>query len=246
PYNDSDALERVLRKDGHEIACFIVEPVPANMGVVLPNKGYLERVRTLTKRYGILLIFDEVITGFRLAFGGAQERFGVHADLTCLGKILGGGLPIGAFGGARKIMDVLAPSGSVYQAGTLSGNPIATSAGIATLKQLRNKSFYRRLNQKSDRFYFALEREIKRGSLPAAFNHIGSCFTLFFTKGPVTDYASAKRSDTKHYARFFKKLLAAGVYFAPSQFEANFISAAHAESNLNRAGKIISKLLHMR
>ncbi len=243
PYNDTEALERLLKKEAREIACFIVEPVPANMGVVLPKQGYLKKIRELTKKHGVMLIFDEVISGFRLAFGGAQERFGVRADLTCLGKILGGGLPIGAFGGRKKFMDHLAPEGNVYQAGTLSGNPIATSAGIETLKQLRHPGFYRKLETKSRRFYEILDSEITKHSLPVRLNRMGSCFTLFFTSAPVVDFKSAKRSDIKYFARYFHALLAQGIYIAPSQFEANFISAAHEDSDLTQAGKIISKIL---
>ncbi len=245
PYNDPEALERVFKKHSNEIACFILEPVPANMGVVLPRKGYLEKVRALTKRYGVILIFDEVITGFRIAFGGAQEKFGVSADLTCLGKILGGGLPIGAFGGQRKLMDHLAPEGQVYQAGTLSGNPIATAAGIATLKRLRRPHFYKELNSKSKYFYEFLNSEIKKYSLHVQLNRIGSCFTLFFVKNPVTDFRTAKHSNVKRFAQYFHKLLAAGIYTAPSQFEANFISAAHKTSDLKEAGKIILKTIRM-
>ena len=245
PYNDSDALEKLLKKHAHEIACFILEPVPANMGVVLPQKGYLEKVRVLTKRYGVILIFDEVITGFRIAFGGAQEKFGVHSDLTCLGKILGGGLPIGAFGGRKKLMDRLAPVGDVYQAGTLSGNPIATASGIATLKQLRVRNFYKKLDSKSEYFYEFLDSEIKKHLLPVTLNRIGSCFTLFFSRIPVTDFRTAKYSNVKQYAEYFHKLLTAGIYTAPSQFEANFVSAVHKSSDLKRVGKIISKTIRM-
>lgn len=245
PYNDVQALERVLLRHGPDIACFILEPVPANMGVVLPKPNYLREVRALTKKYGVILIFDEVITGFRIAFGGAQEYFEVRGDLTCLGKVLGGGLPIGAFGGPQRFMDHLAPEGYVYQAGTLSGNPLATRAGIETLTKLRMKGFYKKLNSKSNWFYEMLDAVIRKHSVPTMLNRIGSCFTLFFTPGPVTDFRSAKRSDTKRYAAYFQKLLAEGIYTAPSQFEANFISAAHSRKDLTSAGKIISKYLRM-
>ncbi|MBI4000124.1 MAG: glutamate-1-semialdehyde 2,1-aminomutase [Candidatus Omnitrophica bacterium] len=245
PYNDVEALERLLKKHAREIACFILEPVPANMGVVLPNKNYLKQIRALTKRYGVLLIFDEVITGFRIAFGGTQERFGVQADLTCLGKILGGGLPIGAFGGRKELMNHLAPEGDVYQAGTLSGNPIATRAGLETLNQLRRPHFYQDLESKSNRFCEFLDSEIEKYSLPVKLNRIGSCFTLFFTSTPVTDFASAKRSNVKRFARYFHRLLSQGIYVAPSQFEANFISMAHKNSDLIQTGKMISKILRM-
>ncbi len=243
PYNDVEALEETLNKFGSEIACFILEPVPANMGVVLPKPNYLAKVRELTKKFGIILIFDEVISGFRLAFGGAQEVYGIEADLTCLGKILGGGLPIGAFGGRKIFMDELAPEGKVYQAGTLSGNPIATSAGIATLKQLKSKKVYAPLQKKADDLCESIEAEITEKNFPITLNRIGSCFTIFFTKGPVNDFASASRSDTKKYAEFFHALLSKGVYTAPSQFEANFISTVHQTSNLKTARKVILETL---
>ncbi len=244
PYNDIGALERLFRKEGRRVACFILEPVPANMGVVLPAKDYLEKVRALTKKYGVLLIFDEVITGFRIAFGGAQEMYGVRPDLTCLGKVLGGGLPIGAFGGRRDLLNHLAPDGEVYQAGTLAGNPLATAAGMETLKRLQNKKVYRALGRKSERFFRVLETRIRKKSLPVTLNRIGSCFTLFFTKGPVNDFKSAERADTKKYARFFHALLRRGIYFAPSQFEANFISTAHSPSNLKQAAVTIARTLN--
>ena len=237
PYNNLEILEDTFNKFATEIACFILEPVPANMGVILPKPNYLKRVRELTQKYGVILIFDEVITGFRLAFGGAQEMFGVEADMTCLGKIVGGGLPIGAFGGKRIFMDELAPEGKVYQAGTLSGNPIATSAGIATLKQLKSKKVYGLLKKKADFLCEPIELEIKKRGLPLVLNRIGSCFTLFFTKGPVNDFESANQSDTRKYAKYFHTLLSKGVYTAPSQFEANFISAVHQISHLKSAQK---------
>ncbi len=245
PFNDVGILEQTLKKFGTEIACFILEPVPANMGVVLPKPDYLTKVRQLTKKYGVILIFDEVITGFRLAFGGAQELYGIKADLTCLGKIVGGGLPIGAFGGRSIFMDELAPEGKVYQAGTLSGNPIATSAGIATLKRLKNKKVYAELRKKMDYLCAPLESEIKKRGLPLTLNRIGSCFTIFFTKGPVTDFASANRSDTKKYAKYFHALLSKCVYTAPSQFETNFISTAHPISHLKNVRKVILAILNV-
>ncbi|OGX04212.1 MAG: glutamate-1-semialdehyde-2,1-aminomutase [Omnitrophica bacterium RIFCSPLOWO2_12_FULL_50_11] len=243
PYNDAQALEGVLKKYGGDAACFLLEPIPANMGVILPKLGYLKEIRSLTKRYGVLLIFDEVISGFRAALGGAQELYGVQADLTCLGKVLGGGLPIGAFGGRGEIMDHLAPKGKVYQAGTLSGNPLATAAGIATLTRLRNRGFYRLLESKSDRLYSLWGSAIRKDSLRVTLNRVGSCFTIFFTPQAVTDYASAQRSDVKRYGRFFRRLLASGIYPAPSQFEANFVSAAHQRDDLEKAGEVILKVL---
>lgn len=243
PYNDSQALEQVLKKYGVQTACFVLEPIPANMGVIVPKPHYLKDVRALTKRYGVLLIFDEAISGFRVAFGGAQELYGVQADLTCLGKILGGGLPIGAFGGRSEIMDHLAPKGKVYQAGTLSGNPVATAAGIATLSRLKTPGFYRSLEFKCERFYSTLASAIRKHSLPVALNRVGSAFTIFLTPNAVTDYVSAQRSDVKRYARFFRRLLASGVYLAPSQFEANFISAVHQHADLEKAAQTILKVL---
>lgn len=240
PYNNIEALEAVLKKSGKQIAAFIVEPVPANMGVILPRPGYLEEVRRLTKKYGVLLIFDEVITGFRIAFGGAQEYFGVKADLTCLGKIVGGGLPIGVFGGRSDIMGKISPDGPVYQAGTLSGNPLATAAGIATLSELKKEGFYRKLNIKSLEFFAGLDDLFEQGNYPVTLNRIGSMFTIFCTPNRVTDYQSAKTASPECYAQFFRSLLAKGIYFAPSQFEANFISAAMSHENLRKAASIIS------
>ncbi len=245
PYNDVEILEATLNQFGSEIACFILEPVPANMGVILPSPNYLKKVRELTKKFGIILIFDEVISGFRLAFGGAQEMYGIEADLTCLGKIVGGGLPIGAFGGRSVFMDALAPEGNVYQAGTLSGNPVATSAGIAALKQLKAKKIYAQLQSKTDVLCNVLESEIKKNNFPITLNQIGSCFTIFFTKGPVENFTSANRSDVKKYAQYFHALLSAGIYMAPSQFEANFISTTHEVSHLRNVAQHILKTLRM-
>lgn len=243
PFNDPDRLTEIFRKEGKNIAAFILEPVPANMGVVLPELGYLELARKLTRQYGVLLIFDEVITGFRIAFGGAQEKFSVGADLTCLGKILGGGLPIAAFGGKKEFMDELAPGGGVYQAGTLSGNPLATMAGIWMIKSLARKSFYSNLDKRSQKFYQEIKARIRRCHWPVQLNTLGSMFTLFFTKNPVTGYRSAKTSDTTRFARFFHGVLKEGIYLAPSQFEANFISGAHSGRNLHRTAEIFESVL---
>lgn len=244
PFNDPETLEKTIEKNGPQTACLIVEPIPANMGVALPKASFFKRMRALTRKHRIILIFDEVITGFRLAFGGAQEWFSIEADLTCLGKILGGGFPMGAFGGKEEIMNHLAPLGGVYQAGTLSGNPVAVTAGIETLKQLRNRSFYGTLQNKCDYFYSVLQAELKKHSYPVTLNHAGSLFTLFFSPQAVTDFKSAKRSNTDLYGRFFHGLLKSGIYFAPSQFEANFISRAHSVLDLTNAVKIISKTLN--
>ncbi len=228
PYNDADAVEQAFHLRGREIAAVIVEPVAGNMGVVPPAPGYLEALREITQRHGALLIFDEVMTGFRVAFGGAQERYGIRPDLTTLGKVIGGGLPVGAYGGRRDIMSRVAPAGPIYQAGTLSGNPLAVAAGLAMLRHLKAHP----------EIYSGLERHAAElcAAVPAGVtvNRVGSMFTLFFTAEPVTDYASAKRSDTDRFGRFYRSMLERGVYLAPSQFEAAFVSAAHTEEEIRR------------
>jgi len=243
PFNDFTALDRVFKREGKNLAAFILEPVPANMGVVLPKPGYLERIRSLTKQFGTLLIFDEVITGFRLAFGGAQEKFRIEADLTCLGKILGGGLPLAAFGGKAKWTDALAPTGGVYQAGTLSGNPLATAASLWMLKSLSREKIYRELDRKAGHFFSEIENRIEHYRWPVQLNSIGSMFTLFFTPKAVIDFRSAKRSNTRSYAKFFHGLLRQGIYLAPSQFEANFLSSGHRPSELARTVRIFERVL---
>ncbi|MCX8053489.1 MAG: aminotransferase class III-fold pyridoxal phosphate-dependent enzyme, partial [Armatimonadetes bacterium] len=205
-----------------------------NMGVVPPAEGFLEGLRDLCSKHGAVLIFDEVITGFRVAYGGAQELYGVKPDMTCLGKIIGGGLPVGAYGGKKEIMEQVAPLGPVYQAGTLSGNPLAVSAGIATLKLLSQPGFYDELELKSCTLADGLIREAERVGIAVRSNRVGSMMTLFFTSEPVTNYASAKRSNTALYARFFNEMLNRGVYFAPSQFEAAFVSAAHSDEDIKQ------------
>lgn len=227
PFNNLTAVEKTLKKHSRKIAALIVEPIPGNMGVVLPKHGYLEGLRRLTEKYGIVLIFDEVISGFRAAYGGAQELFGIMADLTCLGKIIGGGFPAAAFGGRADIMDCLAPLGGVYQAGTLSGNPIAVTAGIVTLKSLRDKKIYKELEKKGER----LEEGLKTNF---CINRVGSLMTLFFTEEEVVDFQSAKRSDLSGFAKFFRGMLKRGIYLPPSQFEAWFISAAHSIADIDR------------
>jgi glutamate-1-semialdehyde 2,1-aminomutase len=225
-YNDIEAVEQAFQAYPDEIAATIVEPVAANMGLVLPLPDFLEKLRELCTRYGALLIFDEVITGFRVALGGMQERTGVLPDLTCLGKIIGGGLPVGAYGGRREIMQMVAPSGPVYQAGTLSGNPLAMAAGIATLSELRKSGVYEELERKGQRLNEGIERTLHETGHPVQMVRLGALFCLFFTLQPVIDYASAKTADTSAYARFFWKLIQQGVYFPPSQFESCFISLA--------------------
>ena len=235
PFNDLAAVKALFDARGGDIAAVIVEPVAGNMGVVPPAPGFLAGLRDLCTRHGALLILDEVITGFRVAPGGAQALYGVRADLTCLGKIIGGGLPVGAYGGRRDLMERVAPLGGVYQAGTLSGNPLAVSAGLATLRALGDPAVYARL----EALGAALERGIRAAAaaagVPVTVNRVGSMLTTFFTEGPVTDYASARRSDTARYARYFHAMLERGVFLAPSQFEAAFVSLAHDEADIAAA-----------
>ncbi|MGA2155799.1 MAG: glutamate-1-semialdehyde 2,1-aminomutase [Bryobacteraceae bacterium] len=228
PYNSPSAVEEAFGAHGERIAAVIVEPVVGNMGVVPPAAGFLEALRELTSRHGALLIFDEVMTGFRVAFGGAQQRYRIRPDLTTLGKVIGGGLPVGAYGGRKDIMEHVAPVGPVYQAGTLSGNPLAVAAGLAMLRHLkRHPEVYDRLETRAAALC---------ASAPAGItvNRVGSMFTFFFTDGPVTDYESAKRSDTARFGRFFRAMLERGVYLPPSQFEAAFVSAAHTEEDIRQ------------
>ncbi len=238
PFNDLPAAETAIASHGEDLACVIVEAVPANMGVVLPEPGFLQNLRRLTSERGILLIIDEVITGFRLAYGGYQDVVGVRPDLTCLGKIIGGGLPVGAFGGRRDIMEMLAPQGPVYQAGTLSGNPVAMAAGLATLKILKaSASGYRDLEQTTARLSEEMEGQCKRLGIPVCVSRIGSMFTAFFTDGKVRDFTSALASDTARFARFFRRMLQEGIYLAPSQFEAAFVSLVHSDQDLARTAE---------
>jgi glutamate-1-semialdehyde 2,1-aminomutase len=238
PYNDLAAVERLMSARGQEVAAVIVEPVAGNMGVVAPAPGFLQGLRALCDRHGSLLIFDEVITGFRVAYGGAQALYGVRPDLTCLGKIIGGGLPVGAYGGARSIMERVAPLGGVYQAGTLSGNPLAVAAGLATLRALASPEVYRRLDESGARLEAGLVDGAKAAGLPLAVNRVGSMLTAFFTDAPVTDFASAKRSDAARYGRFFHAMLDGGVFLAASQFEAAFVGLAHSASDLGEAARV--------
>jgi glutamate-1-semialdehyde 2,1-aminomutase len=235
PYNDIGAVERVLERHGKDLAAIIVEPVAGNMGCVAPRAGYLTALRELTRDAGALLVFDEVITGFRLGLGGAQALFGVMPDLTCLGKIIGGGLPVGAYGGRVDIMDYVAPSGPVYQAGTLSGNPLAMAAGCATLDALARPGTYERLEALGARLEDGLRSARLEGDVKATVNRVGSMVTLFFTPGPVTDFESAKRSDVALFARFFHALLEMGIYFPPGQYEAAFVSLVHTDSDVDAA-----------
>jgi glutamate-1-semialdehyde 2,1-aminomutase len=232
-YNDIAAVAEALEAHPRQIAAVIVEPVAGNMGVIPPATGFLEHLRELTREHGTLLIFDEVITGFRVAAGGAQERFRIQADLTCLGKIVGGGLPVGAYGGRAEIMQMVSPLGPVYQAGTLSGNPLAMAAGLATLQLLGETGVYEHLERLSARLVDGVAEAAAAAGVAYTANRVGSMFTGFFCDQVVTDYASAKRSDTRRYARFFHAMLDRGVYLAPSQFEAGFVSLAHTEADID-------------
>ena len=234
PYNDVAAVETLFDLHRDKIAAIIVEPVAANMGVVAPKTGFLAALREIASRNGALLIFDEVITGFRLCYGGAQTIFGVTPDLTTLGKIIGGGLPVAAYGGRRDLMDRVAPLGPVYQAGTLSGNPLAMSAGIASLDLLASPGFYEALEARSKRLGDGIAAAIRETGAPANAIRVGSLLTLFFSREPITDYAAAKKCDTKRFAIFFRAMLERGIFLAPSQFEALFVSSAHTEEDVDR------------
>ncbi len=241
-YNDTDSVGKLMEEYGDQVAAVIVEPVAANMGVVLPKAGFLEYLREITTRYGALLIFDEVITGFRLGFGGAQEYFGIVPDLTTLGKIVGGGMPMAAYGGRTDIMDMVSPVGPVYQAGTLSGNPIATTAGIVTLEILKeHPEYYEDIEQKARRLARAFKNRAEKWGEGIWVNQIGSLLSAFFTTGPVEDYDSATASDTKAYAAYFGAMLEQGVYVAPSQFEAMFGPAAHTEEEIEETCRVIEE-----
>ncbi len=243
PFNDQEAVERLMSARGREVAVIVVEPVAGNMGVVPPAPGFLEGLRRLCDGHGALLLFDEVITGFRVAYGGAQARYGVRPDLTCLGKIIGGGLPVGAYGGPRDIMERVAPLGGVYQAGTLSGNPLAVAAGLATLRALADPAAYARLERSGAALEAGLVDGARAAGVPLTVNRVGSMLTAFFTGGAVTDYASAKRSDTDRYARFFHAMLARGVFLAASQFESAFVSLAHSDQDLEGASRAAREAL---
>jgi glutamate-1-semialdehyde 2,1-aminomutase len=235
PYNDTDALEEAFKKFKHQIACVIIEPVVGNMGCVPPARGYLEAVRAVTSNDGALLIFDEVMTGFRLAFGGAQELYAIKPDLTTMGKIIGGGLPVGAYGGPTEIMDLVAPLGPMYQAGTLSGNPLAMAAGYAQLRYLKeHKEIYAKLDKLSGELVAGVAAAAKAAAVPMTTNRVGSMFTWFFTPGPVTDWDSASKSDTEAFGRFFRNMLDSGIYLPPSQYEAAFLGAAHTEDDVKK------------
>lgn len=232
PYNDSAALTRMIEKDWREIACVIVEPVVGNIGCVLPRPGFLETLRAVTKKHGIVLIFDEVMTGFRVSFGGAQKHYGIRPDMTCLGKVIGGGLPVGAYGGRKDMMALVSPEGPVYQAGTLSGNPLAMTAGIETIKELSKPGTYQKIEQKSAMLESGLRDASKRAGVPTRFYRAGSMFCTYFTDTDVFDYPTAKKADARKFGRFFAEMLQQGINIAPSQFEAGFMSLAHTEKDI--------------
>jgi len=242
-YNDLDAFKDVASREGEQIACIIVEPVAGNMGCVPPEPGFLEGLRQVCDQYGIILIFDEVMTGFRVAYGGAQQRYKVKPDLTCLGKVIGGGLPVGAFGGRREIMEKVAPIGPIYQAGTLSGNPLAMTAGIETLKLLSKPGVYKTLEKISADLEQGLRAAAAEAGVPVTFNRVGSMFTGFFTDQKVKDFASAKTSDTTRFGKYFLSMLKNGVNLAPSQFEAAFVSLAHSRADIGKTIEAARKSL---
>ena len=246
PFNDKGAIERVMDEKGDKIACVIVEPVGGNMGMVSPAEGFLEILRRLTQKHGAVLIFDEVMTGFRVAYGGAQSRYGITPDLTCFGKVIGGGLPVGAYGGNRDIMSQIAPQGTVYQAGTLSGNPIAMTAGIATLEQLNKEGVYESLEESSNRLETGLEKAAQKAGIAARIDHVGSMLGMFFTDHEVASFNDAKTCDLELFAGFYQGMRDQGIYIAPSQFEALFISTAHGDDHIdatvNAAEQVLKNL----
>jgi glutamate-1-semialdehyde 2,1-aminomutase len=242
-YNDLAAVKEMAVREGQRIACIIVEPVAGNMGCVPPEPGFLEGLRQVCDQYGIVLIFDEVMTGFRVAYGGAQQLYKIKPDLTCLGKVIGGGLPVGAFGGKREIMEKLAPIGPIYQAGTLSGNPLAMTAGIETLKLLSKPGVYKTLEKSAADLEKGLRAAAEEAGVPVTFNRVGSMFTGFFTDRKVKDFASAKTSDTARFGKYFLSMLKNGVNLAPSQFEAAFMSLAHTKADINKTIEAARKSL---
>ena len=234
PFNDSEKVRELFAKEGDQIACLIVEPIAGNMGVVSPREGFLETLRDVTRQAGAILIFDEVISGFRVSLGGAQEIYGVQPDLTCLGKIIGGGLPVGAYGGANALMEQIAPTGAVYQAGTLSGNPLAMAVGNEMLDLLSDKKVYRDLEAKSEKLCSGFRKNADQAGIKAGFTRVGSMFSMFFTDQDIVDFQSIKTSDTEFFQRYFNAMLEAGIYIAPSQFEAGFMSAVHTDGDIEK------------
>ena len=243
PFNDIDLVRKAFAENQNQIAAIILEPIPANAGLYFPREGFLSSLRSECTKHGTLLIFDEVMTGFRVARGGAQEIYKIMPDLTALGKVIGGGLPVGAFGGRAEIMDKLSPDGPVYQAGTLSGNPLAMAAGLAQLHELERMDGWRVLEEGSQQFEYAIRAALRELKKDTTFHRIGSMFCLFFTPGPVVDLASAQRSDLKMFTRFFQSCLQRGIYFAPSQFETGFISTAHTPEDIDRTAAVVREVL---
>jgi len=243
PYNDVPALRKMIETKWRSIACVIVEPVVGNIGCVLPRPGFLEALRKLTRKHGIVLIFDEVMTGFRVSFGGAQAFYGIKPDMTCLGKVIGGGLPVGAYGGKKEIMSMISPEGPVYQAGTLSGNPLAMTAGIETIRQLSRPGAYGLLEKKSGMLEAALVKAAKMAGVKTRFYRAGSMFCTYFTDQEVYDYRTAKTADTGKFSKFFSQLLERGINVAPSQFEAGFMSLAHTEKDIDNTAKAVFEAL---
>jgi glutamate-1-semialdehyde 2,1-aminomutase len=243
PFNDTDCIKQVMEKQGDSVACIIIEPIGGNMGVVPPEKDFLETLRALADRFGAILIFDEVMTGFRVAYGGAQALFGVYPDLTCFGKIIGGGLPVGAYGGKLDLMSKVAPQGSVYQAGTLSGNPVAMAAGIATLEQLQKDGFYETLDKKADRLLSGLEQAAKKAAIPVQAKRVGSMLGFFFNDKEVKNFDDAKTCDLDRFSAFYNGLRQKGIYIAPSQFEALFVSIAHDTEHIDRTIQTAEEVL---
>ncbi len=243
PYNDLDAMKQIYREYGDDIAGVILEPVAGNMGVVPPADGYLEGLRDLTREYDSLLIFDEVMTGFRVSYGGAQERYGITPDLTCLGKVIGGGLPVGAYGGKKEIMEMIAPAGSIYQAGTLSGNPIAMTAGVETLKILREEGAYEKLEEKSSELEKGLRKAADETGAPVFITRVGAMLGMYFTEDEVCDFETASKADNELFAKYFNKMLEEGIYLAPSQYEAMFMSLAHTKEDIEKTEEAAKKAL---
>ncbi|MBA3019467.1 MAG: glutamate-1-semialdehyde 2,1-aminomutase [Proteobacteria bacterium] len=243
PYNDIDSVRKLMDEQGDKIACIIVEPVAGNMGLVRPVEGFLETLREVTEKSGSILIFDEVMTGFRVAYGGAQSLYGISPDITCLGKIIGGGLPVGAYGGKREIMEHIAPQGPVYQAGTLSGNPLAMAAGIATLKQLKKPGFYELLDKKADVLATGLAKAAADAGINVTVDRVGSMLGMFFTDIKVKDFEDAKTSDLAMFSAYYKGMLEKGIYLAPSQFEALFVSIAHGTEHIDKTIKAAEEVL---
>jgi glutamate-1-semialdehyde 2,1-aminomutase len=243
PFNDREAIKQVMDEKGDKVACIIIEPVAGNMGLVPPAAGFLQTLRELTEKFGALLIFDEVMTGFRVAYSGAQSLYGITPDLSCFGKVIGGGLPVGAYGGKKEIMSQIAPEGSVYQAGTLSGNPIAMAAGIATLNQLRQPGVYEKLEDNSARLAAGLAAAAQKAGIAARVNHVGSMLGMFFTDQEVANFEAAKTCDLERFAAFYQGMRQQGIYIAPSQFEVLFLSTAHTDAHIDATIDAAQKVL---